>query len=105
MNTSTPVRAGDSISIICSANTDRTLVDVPVDVDLHLASPKGRKETERFPNSNDHSFHQISMHFSDISAQVSGNFTCNATIRASSTNEFLIPTNGSVIFDLILGKL
>ena len=107
MNGSEPVRAGDSISIICRATIDRTLVDVPVDVDLHLVSPQGMNKTQRFSNSNVHgySFHQISMIFSNINAEISGVFTCNSTVRASSMNEFLSPANKNETFDLILGKL
>ena len=105
-STSEPVRAGDSISIICRANIDRTLVDVPVDVDLHLASPKGTNATQSFANSSGPSLYETSIHYSDISAsEISGNFTCNATIRALSTNEYLIPAIDSQSFDLILGKL
>ena len=102
MNTSKPVRAGDSISIICRATIDRALVDVPVDIDFHLVSPKRMSKTQRF--SSPQSLYQTSMNFSDISAEVSGNFTCNASVRASSTNLFLIPAHGRQIFDLILGK-
>ena len=109
VNTSTPVRAGDYISIICMAIIDRSLVDVPVDVELHLASPQGipqgMSKNQTFNNSNDHRFHQISMDFGDISAEISGVYTCNATIRASSMNEFLIPASDRQSYDLILGKL
>ncbi len=87
------------------ATIDRRLVDVPVDVELHLASPKGRNKTQMFPNSSGHSLHQISMHFLDISAEISGVFICNATASASAMNEFLIPARNSNIYDLILGKL
>ena len=105
MNTSTPVRAGDYISIICMAVIDRSLVDVPVDVELYLASPQGMTKNQIFNNSNDRRFHQISMDFGDISAEISGVYTCNATIRASSMNEFLIPASDRQSYDLILGKL
>ena len=107
VNTSTPVRAGDSISIICMAVIDRSLVDVPVDIELHLASPQGMTKNQTFHNSNDHSLHQISMNFDDISAEISGVYTCNATIRASTMNEneFLIPASDRQSYDLILGKL
>ena len=105
MNTSKPVRAGDSVSIICGANIDRNLVDVPVDVDLHLASPEGMNETQSFANSSGRSLHQTSIHFSNISAEVSGIFICNVNITASSMNKYLIPAHVNQTIDLILGKL
>ena len=100
-----PVRAGVSISIVCMAIIDRTLVDVPVDVELHLASRQGRNEIQTFPNSSGHNLHQISMDLSDISAEMSGVFTCNATVSASAMNDFLIPAHENDTYDLILGKL
>ena len=104
VNTSEPVMAGDSVSINCRVNIDRALVDVPIDIDLHLVSPRQTNATRMFINSNDSSLHQISIPFSNISARDSGNFICNATVRASSMNDFLIPVHESQAFDLILGK-
>ena len=105
VNSTKPVRAGESISIVCMATTDGTLVDVPVDVELHLASRQGRNETQTFLNSSGHNLHQISMDFSDISAEISGVFTCNATVSSSAMNDFLIPAHENDTYDLILGKL
>ncbi len=105
LNGNKPVRAGDSISIVCTAAIDRTLVDVPIDVELHLATPQGRNKTQTFPNSNSHSLHQISINFSNISAEISGVFTCNAIVNASAMNDFLMPARKNDTYDLILGKL
>ena len=100
-----PVRAGVSISIVCMAIIDRTLVDVPVDVELHLANPQGGNKTQRFLNSSGHSLHQISMNFSGISAEMSGDFTCNATVSSSVINDLLILAHENDTYDLILGKI
>ena len=104
VNSTKPMRAGVSISIVCVATIDRTLVDVPVDVELHLVSRQGRNEMQTFPSSSDQNYHQISMEFSDISAEMSGVFTCNATVSASEMNNFLIPAHENDTYDLILGK-
>ena len=104
INSTKPVRAGVSISIVCTTTTDRTLVDIPVDVELHLASPQGGNKTQNFLNSSSQSLHKISMDFSNISAEMSGVFTCNATVSASAMNNFLIPAHENDTYDLILGK-
>ena len=41
LNTSDPVKAEDSVSIICGAKINKTLVDVDIDVHIHLVSPQG----------------------------------------------------------------
>ena len=103
MNTGDPVMAGDSVSIICSVRIDKHLVDVGVDVDLQLVSPQGVNATER-SNDADSGHYQTSISFHSVSVQVSGIFTCNATVKSSPVNHFLIPAQNNRTLDLVLSK-
>ena len=103
LNTTNPVKAGDSVSIVCSVRIDKTLLDVEVSVDLLLVSPQQMNATEKVKNAS-HGHIQTSVSFYNISARDTGKFICNATIQPSLINEFLIPANKSKTFDLILGK-
>ena len=103
LNTTNPVMAGDSVSIICNITIDKTLLDVGVDVDLHLVSPQKMNAFKEVKNSS-HGQFQTSVTFHNISARDSGKFICNGTIQSSLINEFLIPAHESKTFDLILSK-
>ena len=103
LNTNDPVKAEDSVSIICSAKINNTLVDADIDVDMHLVSPQGFNTIERSENVN-LGLYQRRITFRSVSAQDSGEFMCNATVKPSSTNIFLHPAYEEVPFDLVLSK-
>ena len=103
LNTSHPVIAGDSVSIICSAKINKTLVNIEVDVDMYIVSPRGIDATERSENVS-LGLYQKSVTFSSISPRDSGVFMCNATVKSSSVNNLLYPAYEEVPFDLVLGE-
>ena len=103
LNTSDPVKAEDSVSIICGAKINKTLVDVDIDVHIHLVSPQGINAIERSENVS-LGLYQRRITFRSISARDSGEFICNATVTSSSTNIFLHPAYEEVPFDLVLSK-
>ena len=102
-STSNPIKAGDSINMTCRAEIDKTLIDLNVDVEVHLFGPGGIGTSERF-NSSNLTLHQTSIPFSNISAEDSGLYKCNATIKASSDRYFLNPRYKEKYLDLILSE-
>lgn len=101
-NNSEAVRTGDTWNIFCHAKINKSLVDVGVDVDVQLISPQGMEANEY--DSTSLGLYERSIIFHNISVQNSGLFLCNATVRPSLVNPYLIPAYRSQDFDLILGK-
>ena len=82
LNMSEPVKAGDSVSIVCHANINRTLINVNTDIDVHLIGPSQIKMT-RVANTS-LGLYQASIIFPSISTRDSGQYKCNATVRPST---------------------
>ena len=102
-STSDPVRAGDSVGIICSANINKTLIDVNVDIDIHLIGSNQISNMTRVANTS-LGLYQASLPFSNISARDSGWYWCNATIRSSAVGYFLNSADREDDYNLILSK-
>ena len=102
-STSNPIKAGDNINMTCRAEIDKTLIDVNIDVEVYLFGPGGSSTSEWF-NSSNLTLHQTSIPFSSISAEDSGLYKCNATIKASSDRYFLNPRYKEEYLDLILSE-
>ena len=102
-STSNPIKAGDNVNMTCRAKIDKSLIDVNVDVEVYLFGPGGISTLETFSSSN-LALHQISIPFSSISAEDSGQYKCNATIKASSDRYFLNPQYKEDYSDLILSE-
>ena len=105
LNTSDPVRAGDSVAVICSANINKTLINVNVDIDIHLISPNQTSTNMTGASNTSHGLHQASiLFFPSISARNSGQYQCNATIRSSDGGYFLNSASKEDNFFLIISK-
>lgn len=102
LSKSEPVKAGDSISVVCSININKTLVNVNTDIAVHLIGPTQINMT-RVANTS-LGLYQASILFPSISARDSGQYQCNATIRSSAIEYFLNSADKEDIFDLTLGK-
>ena len=104
LNTTDPVVAGSSISIICMASVNKTLVDFDIDFDIQLTSPEGERASESGRSATLGNYWK-SITYSSISAQNSGLFVCNATVQPSAGNEFIMPEYEHQKLDLILGTV
>ena len=105
LNTTDPVVAGSSISIICMASVNKTLVDIDIDFDIQLISPEGERASESDGSATLGNY-QKSLTYNSISAQNSdGHFVCNATVQPSARNEFIMPEYEQQRLDLILGTV
>ena len=104
LSTADPVVAGSSISIICMASVNKTLVDIDIDFDIQLISPEGEEASESSGNAT-HGNYQKSITYNSISAQNSGLFVCNATVQPSTRNEFIMLEFEQQRLDLILGTV
>ena len=104
LNTSDPVRAEDSVAVICSANINKTLINVNVDIDIHLTGPYQTSINMTGASNISHGLHQASIFFPSISARNSGQYQCNATIRSSDGGYFLNFASKEDDFFLILSK-
>ena len=102
-STSDPVRAGDSVGVICSANINKTLINVNVDIDMYLVGPNEISNMTRVTNAS-LGLHQASILFSNISTRDSGQYCCNATIRSSAVGYFLNSVDREDDFNLILSR-
>lgn len=104
LSTSDPVRAEDSVTVICSANINKTLINVNVDIDIHLTAPNQTSINMTGASNTSRGLHQASMFFPSISARNSGQYQCNATIRSSDGGYFLNSASKEDDFFLILSK-
>ena len=105
LNVSKPVRAGDSLSVICRATINTSLVDVGIDFKMHLESPQGVNASDRVEYTNPGlRLVQKNISYHNISAPNSGLFTCRATMKPSSMNHFLRSANENIAFELTLCK-
>ena len=102
---SNPVVAGDSVNIICGARINKTLVDIDVNVDVHLISPGINATEQEVTVRLSPGLYQRSISFDSVSAQNSGLFVCNATVQSSITNVFVQSAYKHQTFDLILGNI
>ena len=104
LSTSNPVRAGDSVAVICSANINKTLINVNVDIEIHLTSPNQTSTNMTGASNTSQGLHQASIFFPSTSARYSGQYQCNATIRSSDGGYFLNSARKEDDFFLILSK-
>ena len=102
-STSDPVRPGDSVGVICSANINKILININVDIDIHLVSRNQISNMTRVVNTS-LGLYQASILFSNISARDSGQYWCNATIRSFAVGYFLNSVDREDDFNLILSK-
>ena len=99
LNTTKLVKAGDDVSVICNAYVNKTLIDVDVDIEMQLVGPRGTSTTKTFGSTNT-DFHELNIILPNISAEYSGQYKCNATIKTSSASVFSKPGYKEEFLDL-----
>ena len=99
LNTTKPVKAGDDVSVICNAYVNKTLIDVDVDIEMQLVGPRGTSTTKTFGSTNS-DFHELNIMLPNISAEDSGQYKCNATIKTSYASVFSKPGYKEEFLDL-----
>lgn len=97
------IKAGDKVDVICIAFINKTLVDVDVDIELHLVGPQRINRRNRVNNTSLNQ-HQVVISFPSISAENSGHYMCNASVQASSKMYFLNHIHKEGNFNLVLSK-
>ena len=103
-NTTDPIVSGSSISIICMASVNKTLVDIGIEFDVELISPEGERASESGGNTSLGNYRKT-LTYNSISPRNSGNFFCNASVQPPTRNKFIMPAYKERMLDLILGTM
>ena len=104
LDVSEPIRAGDSVTISCSARINQTLVDVSINVDMNLTQKIPPREITTITDDSAPHLYVRSVTYANISAQNSGLYVCNATVGPAEMNNFLSISRHNATLDLKLGK-
>ena len=107
LSRSEPVTAGDLVIIMCTARINMTTVDIDINVAVNLTLENQLDQQNSIMTNLDDTtpgLYVRSVFYSNISAQNSGLYVCNASVSPSEISSFLSPHHDSDTFNLTLGK-